>query len=420
MVSYFSRQQLEQPTAQLEQHDEPPVRRSQRARKSAIPTDYTVYLQEVEFDIGDEDDPKSFDQAMKSAQAPLWHKAMLEELNSMAKNGVWTLTYSTSSRKPIGCKWVFKTKRDSQGRVEGLKALLASRQWYLKFDEVVTSFGFIENKLDDCIYLKVYKSSFDMKYFGEAHCVLGIEIMRNRSRKLLGLSQLNYINKVLKRFNMEACSPGDLPIGKARDLAYLHEESTLKVVHRDIKATNVLLDKNLTPKISDFGLAKLDEEDNTHISTRIAGTYGMNNTTYRGKEKIFYLLDWAQLLKGQGNLMELVDPRLCLDFNKEEIMLTINVALLCCNVTATVRPTMSSVVSMLEGRAAVQELVSDPNASSFEIEAMRKHFQSSFGRNTGKSQTQTAPTEGTWTGSSSSAHDLYPVKPDSTYWDNRK
>jgi hypothetical protein len=118
--------------------------------------------------------------------------------------------------------------------------------------------------------------------------------------------------------------------------------------------------------------------------------------------------------------MDLVDPRLGSDFNKDEMMLTINVALLCCNVTSTLRPTMSSVVSMLEGRAAVQELVSDPNASSNEIEAMRKHFQSSFGRNTGESQAQTASTEGPGTGSSTSVHDLYPVKPDSTYWDNRK
>ena len=61
-------------------------------------------------------------------------------------------------------------------------------------------------------------------------------------------------------------------VGIARGLAFLHEESRLKVVHRDIKATNVLLDKDLNPKISDFGLAKLDDEDNTHISTRIAGT----------------------------------------------------------------------------------------------------------------------------------------------------
>lgn len=61
-------------------------------------------------------------------------------------------------------------------------------------------------------------------------------------------------------------------LGIARGLVYLHEESQLKIVHRDIKTSNVLLDKNLNAKISDFGLAKLNDDGNTHISTRIAGT----------------------------------------------------------------------------------------------------------------------------------------------------
>ncbi|XP_048444588.1 probable leucine-rich repeat receptor-like serine/threonine-protein kinase At3g14840 [Pyrus x bretschneideri] len=238
---------------------------------------------------------------------------------------------------------------------------------------------------------------------------------------------------------------------KAQDLhwyskrfAYLHEESRLKIVHGDIKATNVLLDKNINPKISDFGLAKLDEEDNTHISTRIVGTYGYmapeyamrgcltdkadvysfgilvleilsgrNNTTYWKKEESFYLLDWARLLKKHRNLMDLVDPMLESDFNKEEMTVAINVALLRCNVTLTARSTMSSVVSMLEGRAVVQEFVSDPKAESIEIDAMRKHFQSSFGRGTNEKQIEMGSTEGPWTASSASAHDLYPINPDS-------
>lgn len=130
-----------------------------------------------------------------------------------------------------------------QKSIYGLKQ--ASRQWYLKYDEVVTAFGFIENKLDECIYLKINGSkfiflvlyvddilfagsdlnllrdtksmlfnNFEMKDLGEASYVLGIEIMRDRRRNLLGLSQRAYIDRVLKKFNMENCSHGEVPIGK--------------------------------------------------------------------------------------------------------------------------------------------------------------------------------------------------------------
>lgn len=61
-------------------------------------------------------------------------------------------------------------------------------------------------------------------------------------------------------------------IGVAQGLAFLHEEVHPHIVHRDIKASNILLDKDLTPKISDFGLAKFFPSDMTHISTRVAGT----------------------------------------------------------------------------------------------------------------------------------------------------
>lgn len=61
-------------------------------------------------------------------------------------------------------------------------------------------------------------------------------------------------------------------LGTAEGLAYLHEESQMRIIHRDIKLSNVLLNDDFTPKIADFGLVRLFPEDNSHISTTIAGT----------------------------------------------------------------------------------------------------------------------------------------------------
>lgn len=228
------------------------------------------------------------------------------------------------------------------------------------------------------------------------------EYMENNS-----LSHALFGRDTTARLKLEWPTRWKICLGIARGLCYLHEESSLKIVHRDIKTSNVLLDKDLNAKISDFGLAKFNEDGNTHISTRIAGTIGYmapeyamrgyltckadvysfgvvalevvsgkSNTNYRPIEEFVYLLDWAYVLQERGNLLELVDPALGSEYSSEEAMILLNVALLCTNAAPTLRPTMSQVVSMLEGRTNVQELLSDPGFSTInpKLKAIRNHF----------------------------------------------
>lgn len=109
--------------------------------------------------------------------------------------------------------------------------------------------------------------------------------------------------------------------------------------------------------------------------------------------------------------MELVDPKLESKFNKDEVMVMINVALRCSSVTPVVRPSMSSVVSMLESRAVI-EFVSDPNISTDSVnwkEMMNQHEHSAE-TSMEESQIQSTSTERPWTATSSSAVDLYSVE----------
>ena len=102
-------------------------RRSQRERKVVILPDF-VYLNEAEYNLGDEDDSITYHQAIISTRSNLWKIAMDEELESMRKNIVWNLVSKPSGiTKTVGCKWVYKTKRDSLGNIDKHKAQLVAK-----------------------------------------------------------------------------------------------------------------------------------------------------------------------------------------------------------------------------------------------------------------------------------------------------
>ncbi|KAK1685176.1 hypothetical protein QYE76_046024 [Lolium multiflorum] len=183
----------------------------------------------------------------------------------------------------------------------------------------------------------------------------------------------------------------EICLGIARGLAYLHEESSIRVVHRDIKASNVLLDANLNPKISDFGLAKIYDEQETHVSTKVAGTFGYLAPEYamRGHvtekvdvfafgvvvletlagrpnyyttddQKKIYIFEWVWELYEDNHTLDMLDPRLK-EFDKEEVLRAIKVALMCTQGSPHQRPSMSRVVAILTGDVEAPDNVAKPS-----------------------------------------------------------
>lgn len=169
-----------------------------------------------------------------------------------------------------------------------------------------------------------------------------------------------------------------IALGSARGLAYLHHDCCPRVVHRDIKSSNILLDENMEPHVSDFGLAKLLKDEEAHVTTVVAGTFGYLAPEYlqsgrateksdvysfgvlllelvTGKrptdplfvQKGLNVVGWMNTLLRQHRLEDIVDKR-CRDVEPESAEAILDIASRCTDADPERRPSMNEVLQILE------------------------------------------------------------------------
>ncbi|KAG5026109.1 hypothetical protein JHK86_022023 [Glycine max] len=174
----------------------------------------------------------------------------------------------------------------------------------------------------------------------------------------------------------------NIAIGSAEGIVYLHHQATPHIIHRDIKASNVLLDSDFRARVADFGFAKLIPDGATHVTTKVKGTLGYLAPEYAmlgkanescdvysfgilllelasGKRPIEKLnstvrrsiVDWALPLVCEKKFSEIADPRLNGNYVEGELKRVVLVALMCAQDLPEKRPTMLDVVELLKGES---------------------------------------------------------------------
>ncbi|XP_040381626.1 cysteine-rich receptor-like protein kinase 2 [Oryza brachyantha] len=345
-------------------------------------------------------------------------------------------------------KKIFKNKKRSKSFIDiygdGVPVRIAQSSLNFKYEELKKATNYFDpaNKLGQGTYGAVYKAvlldgkevavkrlflnrrEWVDQFFNEVELIS--QVRHKNLVKLLGCSVNGpesllvyeyYFNKSLDLFLFNASRSRhltwnlrvDIIQGIAEGLSYLHEESETRIIHRDIKASNILLDDKFKPKITDFGLARAFAEDRTHLTTGVAGTLGYMAPEYLAhghlteKADVYsYGILVLELVTGQrcsgsigshgghmlltkvwnhykNSTIEIIADRSMYDDTiRDEFIHVLQIGLSCTQANPGDRPTMTKVVELLRShRHDVEIILSDPPFLDVEVfEDIKKAEQS--------------------------------------------